>query len=215
MKSYVITIMDEPKSVESAERCIASCPGTRMFPAITPKDNPDKIFEQEKLITRYFVDQWSFRENCMSAFLSHYFLWKKCFEENEEYQIFEHDAVVVNNLPDVIRYDKCINLGKPSYGQWHYPASLGVNPLTSKEYFPGAHAYRIKPSAAAAFIKKAKFLAGPTDVFLRTYYFPWLQEFYPWPAEARDSFSTIQREKGCELKHSVLKKQPFEVLRVR
>lgn len=215
MKSYVITIMDEPKSVKAAERCIKSCPGTLKFPAVTPKDNPDKIFEKEGLIKQYFVDKFSFRENCMSAFLSHYSLWKKCIEENEEYQIFEHDAVVVNNLPRVINYDKCISLGHPSYGQWRYPPYLGVNPLTSKNYFPGAHAYRVKPEGAKMFVEKAKTLAGPTDVFLRTLYFPWLQEYYPWPAEARDSFTTIQKEKGCEAKHSVLNKKPFEIVRVQ
>ena len=45
MKSYVITIMSEPKSVESAQRCIDSMPeyDIQMFEAITPKDNPIQI----------------------------------------------------------------------------------------------------------------------------------------------------------------------------
>ena len=56
MKSYVITIMSEPKSVESAQRCIDSMPeyDIQMFEAITPKDNPIQIAKDKgmKFITR-------------------------------------------------------------------------------------------------------------------------------------------------------------------
>ena len=31
--------------------------------------------------------------------------------------------------------------------------------------------------------------------------FPNLEEYYPWPVEARDSFSTIQKKEGCLAKH--------------
>ena len=31
--------------------------------------------------------------------------------------------------------------------------------------------------------------------------FPWLQEYYPWVAEANDNFSTIQKTEGCLAKH--------------
>jgi hypothetical protein len=43
---------------------------------------------------------------------------------------------------------------------------------------------------------------GPTDVFLNLNSFAFLQEFYPWPVEARDSFTTIQSEIGCRAKHN-------------
>ena len=58
MQAYVITIMDEPKSVQSAKRCIKSAKrygvDVEMWPAITPKDNPVKIFEDKGLPTRRF-----------------------------------------------------------------------------------------------------------------------------------------------------------------
>lgn len=72
----------------------------------------------------------------------------------------------------------------------------------SKRYFPGAHAYRITPAGARALVEQARRHARPTDVFLHTDTFPFLQEFYPWPVEARDSFTTIQSEAGCLAKHS-------------
>ena len=96
----------------------------------------------------------------------------------------------------------CINLGKPSYGKFNTPPLLGVNALTSKRYFPGAHAYRINPAGAARLLVQAKLYARPTDVFLNLDALEWLQEYYPWPVEARDSFTTIQKTEGCLAKHN-------------
>ena len=67
---------------------------------------------------------------------------------------------------------------------------------------PGAHAYMIKPSGAKALMEKAKTVAGPTDVFMNLKNFPWMEEYYPWPAEAHDSFTTIQKTEGCLAKHN-------------
>ena len=53
MQAYVITIMDNERSVQAAERCIKS--GERhglkieKFAAITPKDNPQEIFRQRNI----------------------------------------------------------------------------------------------------------------------------------------------------------------------
>ena len=79
---------------------------------------------------------------------------------------------------------------------------MGVNELFSKGYFPGAHAYIVKPRGAKEFIKQAKVFARPTDVYLNKSTFPWLQEYFPWPVEARDSFTTIQNVNGCYAKHN-------------
>ena len=207
MKSYVITIMDMPESVKAAERCIKSMPefNIEIFPAITPDQNPDRIARDKGVDLQFFRfdgEKFSRRHRCISAFLSHYSLWEKCAQSNEETQIFEHDAVCVNNIPKFIQYTGCISLGAPSYGQFRTPQTFGVNPLTSKDYFPGAHAYRLKPEAARTFMAHAEQNAGPTDVFLSRAFFPWLQEYYPWPVVAKDTFTTIQNRGGCLAKHS-------------
>ena len=54
---------------------------------------------------------------------------------------------------------------------------------------------------ACCVLKKAETDAGPTDVFLHLDNFSFLQEYYPWVVEAKDSFTTIQNEKGCRAKH--------------
>lgn len=207
MKSFVITIESMPESVKAAKRCIRSMPeyDVQMFPAITPDDDPIMIAGSEGLDLSFFdvdAQKYSRFERCVSAFLSHYSLWKQCAEENVEYQIFEHDAVCVGNLPQFISYDGCISLGAPSYGKFNTPNVLGVSPLVSKVYFPGAHAYRLKPKAAKTLVQHARENAAPTDVYLCKSNFSWLQEYYPWPVEARDTFSTIQKKNGCRAKHN-------------
>lgn len=207
MKSYVITIMDMPESVNAAKKCIQSMPeyDVQMFSAITPKDDPEKLASKYGLNLDFFRfdgEKYSRHHRCISAFMSHYTLWQKCIEDNEEYQIFEHDAVCVGNLPKYINYQGCISLGAPSYGKWKTPQTFGVNPLTSKQYFPGAHAYRMKPSAAKVITAAAEFGSAPTDVYLNLASFPWLEEYYPWPVIARDSFTTIQTVNGCIAKHN-------------
>jgi len=48
-------------------------------------------------------------------------------------------------------------------------------------------------------------LACPTDLYICNKNFPFVNEYYPWPVEARDSFTSIQTETGCLAKHSYQK----------
>lgn len=207
MKSFVITIMDNPKSVESADRCIASAKKIGLevekFKAITPNDSPFSIAKSEGIDPDGFSEVYSRHANCLSAFLSHYSLWKKCLLEiGQPIVIFEHDAVVINELPASNIFKGAVNLGAPSYGKFNQPSFFGMGPLTTKRYFPGAHAYMVNPKGAEAFIRTAKISPKPTDVYLNIDTFPWLQEHYPFVAKADDSFTTIQKEEGCLAKHN-------------
>jgi glycosyl transferase family 25 len=205
MKNFVITIQDNERSVKAAKSCIRSAAyyglQVEMFDAITPKDNLEELLRKADILPIRFEEKYSRTPNAIAAFLSHYSLWKKCVEDDEEYTIFEHDAIVVDNIPENLYYYSVINLGKPSYGKWNQP-SLGVGMLTSKEYFPGAHAYRLKPEGAQALINVAPYEACPTDLYLHHDRFPFLEEYYPWPVEAKDTFTTIQKVEGCKAKHN-------------
>ena len=213
MSSFVITIMDNPKSVEVANRCIESGRKNNLniihFPGFTPKDDLTGILTAEGITTSGFHSDFSNYSSVVAAFLGHYHLWKMSVETNEIVFIFEHDAILTGDLPSM-SFDKVVNMGKPSYGNYNTPTKLGVQPLVHKPYFGGAHAYMVAPEGAKLLIEKAKTDAGPTDVFLNVHNFPWLQEYYPWIAEARDSFTTIQKEKGCLAKHNY--NENYEIL---
>jgi len=217
MKSYVITIEHLQESRSAAARCKKSMPeyNVQNFYGCTPKDNPAYQLKHNGMSPDGFAQstgkEYSFEESAMAAFMSHWSLWKRCAEGNEEFQIFEHDAVCIAPIPEFIPYKYCISLGQPSYGSYRSEATLGVNPLFSKPYFPGAHAYRLKPKGAKLLIEKAKECAEPTDIFLRLENFPWLQEYFPWPVMADDSFTTIQRELGCKAKHNYIEEE-FDII---
>jgi|TARA_R110000851_G_scaffold117828_1_gene244815 GR25 family glycosyltransferase involved in LPS biosynthesis len=208
MKAHVITIQDMDESVEVAERCIQSAEkfGTKVefFKATMPKDDPGAIFKKERLSPRYFSTKFSRRENVLSCFLSHYFSWWKCLKDNEATLILEHDAVFTAPIPRILQgidtYD-IINFGKPSYGKYDIPKS-GLGPLVSKRYLPGAHAYMITPKAAEILITEARLKAEAADIFISRGRFH-IGEYFPWPVEVDDTFSTVQHEIGCRAKHNM------------
>jgi glycosyl transferase family 25 len=205
MKTYVITITTLQKSVEVANRCIESGKkfgiDIEQFPAITPKDKVYELAANEGINISAFDERFSRKENAIACFLSHYNLWKKSVELNENIFILEHDAVIVNRIDMNMQFKGVLSLGKPSYGKFNKPRN-GVSPLTSKDYLPGAHAYMINPMAANILINKSKVKAIPTDVFIDRRQFSWIEEFYPWPVEVQDSFSTVQKLSGCVAKHN-------------
>lgn len=214
MKAFVITIMDNQKSVEAATRCMKSAEkyGLRVeyHPAYTPKDKPWEILHKKGISPHGFVERYSRLENCMSCFLSHYSLWEMAVENNEKIIVFEHDAIVTGEVPVNMPFEGCMTFSKPSYGRFNTPIKLGVDGLVQKQYFGGAHGYIINPKGAKAFISKAKTSASPADVFINLNNFPWLQEYYPWVCMAVDGFTTIQKEDGCIAKHNF--KDGYEII---
>jgi len=204
MKAFVITIKDHEKSEQVADRCIQSAKDYGLdvvkFDAITPKDDILDICNREVIAISRFQGVYSRLENSLSAFLSHYSLWKNCVQQKEPFIIFEHDAVVNSPIPKTL--PKYVgNIGKPSYGKFNIPSS-GWGRLTSKPYFPGAHAYIVTPEGAQRLIDAAPLHAMTTDVYLSRERFDWLEEHYPWSAEAQDTFTTIQNFTGCLAKHN-------------
>ena len=51
-------------------------------------------------------------------------------------------------------------------------------------------------------MERAVTSSEPTDIFLSNKNFDFLEEYYPWPVHVRDTFTTIQKEKGCVAKHA-------------
>jgi hypothetical protein len=118
MKHYVITIMDNDKSIEAANRCIESGLTTGgisidKWYATTPRDNLDGIIDASKILMKGFDEVWSRSDNCRAAFLSHFSLWQESVRLNQEVTIFEHDAVCVNYISPSYSYNGVLSLGAP------------------------------------------------------------------------------------------------------
>ena len=206
MLAYVITIKGHAQSEEAAARCIESAKkyniNVENHWAVTPSNTDLKqTLKNEGIPQRGFTEKYSRLDNCIAAFLSHYSLWQRSVELNDTVLVLEHDAVFTTAVPEIIQGD-ITSFGAPSYGKFKQPAA-GYGPLVSKQYLPGAHAYTVTPKGANLLIARAKRDAEPTDVFINNKKFPGaIKEYYPWPVEAQDYFTTIQKEAGCKAKHN-------------
>jgi GR25 family glycosyltransferase involved in LPS biosynthesis len=213
MKAYVITIASLQKSIDIADRCIES--GKQFgieiekFDAITPAQDVYKISVERGINLSGFDERYSRKENAIACFLSHHSLWQLAVDKQEDILILEHDAVFTSSFDFSLNFKGLLSLGKPSYGKYNTPRK-GVGPLVSKQYLPGAHAYIVKPKAALDLINKSKVLSKPADIFMDVRTFSWLEEYYPWPVEVRDTFTTVQKTTGCLAKHSY--KEGFEII---
>jgi len=207
MKAFVITIMDNPKSVEMSNRCIESCKryGLHVEPwaAITPR-NPqfESLVEMRGIDPDMFESKWSRRDNAIACFLSMASLWDHAVACDQPVLILEHDAVMTGRIPDDFDWGWVCTLGKPSYGKYNTPTKIGTGRLVQKPYFGGAHAYVVSPEGARRLLEKVPTHACPTDVYLNVENFGFLEEHYPWCFRVNDSFSTIQQETGCLAKHN-------------
>ena len=154
------------------------------------------------------------RKAVMATFMSHLNILTEIFNSKENTLVLEHDAIVIGDIPQNLSFNKVITLGKPSYGNYNTPKFLGVGPMVQASYTKGAHGYIVSPAGAKALLDKAKTHAETTDIFLNLGNFPWLQEYYPWAVEVRDTFTTIQNAKGCRAKDlsHMLKPAEYEII---
>ena len=210
MISYVITMLNNSKSVDASERCIKSANkfgyDPFIFKAITPEDNPVEIFKKENLpLDKFKTDsRYSRLEPCMCCFLSHRELWKKAVRSGNGILVLEHDAIFRNMLPIEYTFQKFVNLGMPSYGKYITPTREGMYDLFSKSggYLPGTHAYYVSAEGAKLLLDHSQTNPAPADLFLNKNSFPWIKEYYPWPIMADDTFTTIQKVEGSLAKHN-------------
>ena len=208
MKGYVVTLLNLPESVTVGKRCKESGKqfgvDVELFPAVY-KDASLKELEKEGLKLPSWDESYSNVGAVVGNFITQYRIWKTIVDSNEPGIVLEHDAVFVARIPNLINKGDIINLGKPSYGNFLKKETSGVYPMFSKAggYIPGAHGYYLTVNGAQQLINKTKQIgAAPCDMFLNNKTFPDIKEIYPWPIEADDKFTTIQKEKGCTAKHN-------------
>jgi len=165
MKSFIIILKNNLKSEKFGNLAIQS--GSQLgwniarFDGIDGRITDDKTFQSMNL----FINQenkkcrTSFeRPGVRGCFLSHYLLWRKCVEENQNIAIFEDDVIFYKTFPttpfeDILKLEKLQQGKKYAAGDW----------------WEGAHAYIISPKGAKKLINwilENGIL--PTDMMLAT-----------------------------------------------
>lgn len=207
MKAFVITLAEVPESQAAAERCIAS--GAKFGLTIEKRpgvwrDGARLQMEAEGLWLAEFDESYSNVDAVIGNFVAQYRVWQEISRGIEPAVIMEHDAVVVAEMPNVLEVTGIINLGRPSFGKVPTGKRKGFYPLFSRgNKIPGAHGYYLSPAWAANLVSAAKRKGVmPVDLFISPQRFPGILEYFPWPIEAHDTFTTIQKVRGCESKHN-------------
>jgi len=205
MKACIVTLFELPESVAVAERAHQSALAHGLAPEKYPgvwRVNARAELAAEGLSIGKFDESWSNTDAAMGNFVAQYRIWK-LIERNGPGLIMEHDSVVVAPIPDLTGHGDIITLAKPSFGKLRKPLHPGFYPLfSSGDKIPGAHGYYLTPAGASALVSMAKRKGAiPVDKFICPQRFA-ITEYYPWPIEAHDSFTTVQKAKGCLSKHN-------------
>ena len=195
MKTYIISIKSNEDSVKSTQQAIWSAKEVGYTEPIIEFDAILPETWKEVLPFNNIFNMYPRPYNVAACFASHYMLWKKCIELNEPILILEHDAIFVENIPD-IDFKMCVSFGRPSYirpRQMVYTTPIdGLQPII-QDNFLGHHAYAIKPEAAKQFcadVETRELTAN--DIWIDKATYPWLEEYRPYPVHADTDFSTIQ-----------------------
>jgi GR25 family glycosyltransferase involved in LPS biosynthesis len=170
-KCFIIRLEENELSCRIAEDCFNQATKhnveSNYFKAIL---GHDWEFHYAKLNIRRAGKFKKNRVGVLGCFLSHYYLWKQCVDDNIPYLILEHDGYFIKNLPNDIldKFDDVLKLDRLDPYSSSYNNSLDaennlpitVLPYTNPSskyktriglgttYFKGAYSYIIKPHAA-------------------------------------------------------------------
>lgn len=179
MKSFVIYLKGIKESEDLASDCIKSA---KEFNLTVEKFNGIHGNETiESTMNSYSIFPFSpkMKKNRLGVkgcFLSHFLLWLKSVNLNESLMIFEHDAVLLREIPENIeeKFDEFLlldpfNKFSSNYSYSHYQSRFRKQEVIeyfnnqskkkyglSSEYAMGLQAYIIKPKAASKLIEEVK-----------------------------------------------------------
>ena len=222
MKAYAIVMKDHPvsedgyKALTNSSLSLENDFTIERFDAIIA-DNVEEHMKSERLewtwpdTGRVYNEELNMKFHAYggppkrrhACAMSHYYLWKKCAEENEPLLILEHDAIFRRkfNYQYVIDSDyECVGINDPKlatrlYQKFDSIVQQSEGPLVDcptidNMYVPqgiaGASAYVMKPKGAKEVIEAAhKYGLWPNDALL-------CQQLFSWLGVTKTYYTTVQ-----------------------
>jgi glycosyl transferase, family 25 len=170
MKFQIVRLKNNKISEKHAKDCLhqAKSFGINLeyFDAINGLEYPDHL-KKLKIWPKYKFKKG--RPGVFGCFLSHYYLWQNCLNDNIPYCIVEHDGYFIRSIPDDILnhftdvlklddhdpYSKSYNLLLEqekdiplTYQKYYNPSAKCLEKNQTGNYLKGAYGYIIKPHAA-------------------------------------------------------------------
>lgn len=207
MRAFIIALPNIPESVASALRGASSAKKFGLEPCARDgvwRDVSRERMKDEGLRVAEFDQRYSNPDAVIGNFMAQYAVWQEIAHMDEPAIVMEHDAVVVAPIPEITKQTQFVTLGRPSFGRVPPPRAAGIYPLFSRTtHLAGAHGYYLTPAFAEELVDTAQRRGvAPVDVFISPQRFAGIMEAYPWPIEAHDSFTLIQKRRGCVAKHN-------------
>tara|TARA_Y100001954_G_scaffold148778_1_gene158227 strand:- start:2022 stop:2705 length:684 start_codon:yes stop_codon:yes gene_type:complete len=169
-------MIGEGLSENLAQECIESAKKfgiqAKIFPATWGKDIDKHFVEQDLKIYKKGQKKKDINPGLKGCLLSHYRLWKKCIESQEPMMIFEHDNIVLRDIPEKLlnTFEDVLHLDFASRQVTDYEdftetyngddvkqwcpqiPRLSGHELYNKTHIKGSHAYIIKPLGATKMV---------------------------------------------------------------
>lgn len=201
-KKFIITLMEDPPSIEAAEKCRQSIRlhgggNAQYFTAIDEHHSISVLKKQG--VNWVTTDKYIFRktEKLMGCFASHFLLWLKCIEYNEPIMIFESDALCTHTIPSQLRFRHVINL-TDKYDGKNLVKKKVIQFMNKKSYtgiiycihfyIPGTVAYAISPEGARRLVKRARAcFACEADSFINKRVVD-VVEYFPLPVRLNTDY---------------------------
>jgi glycosyl transferase, family 25 len=168
MKAFIIRLKNNSISEKYAAECVDQAKkfnvNVEYFDAINGLEYQSHL-QRLKISPRYKFKKG--RSGVFGCFLSHYYLWKKCIQDDIPFLILEHDGYFIRPLPnnildlfdDVLKLDEFDPFSKnyDSAIKEDFPTSIKkyqnnrtkfLEKNQTGNYMRGAYGYIIKPHAA-------------------------------------------------------------------
>lgn len=176
LKFKIIRLKDNGISEKYAKECVEQ--GAKFgydieyFDAINGKDYANHLTSL-KIIARYKFKKG--RTGVLGCFLSHFYLWQQCVNDNVPFVILEHDGYFIKSLPDnvldnftdVLKLDGLDPYSKSYvreletqknnstiFEKYNNPQAKFIEKNQTGNYLRGAYSYIIKPHAAKKLIDR-------------------------------------------------------------
>lgn len=182
LQAYIIHNSENPKSVELAERCEASCRAVGQPAMRVQGVEKSRAAQMAAAGGFYFGFDYvenqamrPLRESQIAVFLAHRALWEVCDQLDEPIVVMEHDATLRAPL-DLPRFRHVLNLQRTTWDDptFRYHAKMQALVDAKRSYgtakyicLPGTAAYAITPEAARILLRIRPML--PADLFVNKY----------------------------------------------
>lgn len=175
MKTYIIRLEENKHSCQMAQDCYDQAIIHKLHPKFFKAINGNDCAEHYEATG--IVPLRKFKKGKLGVrgcFFSHYYLWLECIKTNEPFIVLEHDGYIIkpfnesilDEFEDVLKLDRLDPYSKSYESTLEEENNLPLeiqkyinlspkNPVKigTGNYFKGAYAYIIKPSAATKLIK--------------------------------------------------------------